>query len=105
MLGANRRDELSHGKPGVFWWENVVSVKRSWLLEGDDDSVRLLALQPHQIVGTVDPRTPIRALLGSELPRGPQRRAKTCRIALEAKLRDPEFVRLVNDRLAPAELN
>lgn len=81
-----------------------MSVKRRRLFGSTDENLRLLALQAHQISVTVDPRMPIRALLGSELPRAP-RRAKACRIAIEAKLKDPEFARLVNDRLAPAELN
>lgn len=89
----------------MFLAEGVVSVKRSWMLGGDDDNLRLLALQAQQISGTIDPRTPIRALLGTEPPRAPQPRAKAGRIAVAAKLKDSDFARLINERLAPAGLN
>ena len=74
--------------------------------EASDDYVRLLALQPHQISGSVDPWTPIRALLGQQNTTEPRQGGKRdSAFLLQKKLADPEVSRLINERLAPAGLN
>jgi hypothetical protein len=65
-----------------------------------EDSLRLLALQAHQISGTLDPRLPMSALLEPEL--GRKRGVEGRSFDLARKLRDPEVARIINDRLAPA---
>lgn len=78
-----------------------MSVKHKRMFDGGDDSLHVLALQAHQISGSIDPSTPIRALLGPAPKLPPERLARSRSFDLAAKLKDPEIARLVNERLAP----
>lgn len=79
-----------------------MAVKRTRMFESDDDNTCLLALQAHQISGTIDPATPIRTLLAAAVE---QPRQRSARAPFALKPKDPEIGRMVNERLAPAALN
>jgi hypothetical protein len=72
------------------------------MFDCDDEKLRLVALQAHQISGSIDPRVPTRVLLDSEEHRG--WRIERSLSNLE-KLNDPEIGNHINERLAPGGFN
>ena len=77
--------------------------QRKTMLSCDEETIRLLSLQSHQIDGSIDPRLSLRALVQQADAQG--RSAEPRPRPAFHKIAEPEVGRLVNDRLAPGGLN